>query len=241
MAALLRSLPRFFVPGCSAVPGETFEVPDQEYRKLHQVLRLSSGDEVAILPNDGTVLRGTLKGRTVLVSESHVLATETPHRLTLALGMPRPEKLEESVRMATELGAQRFVVFPAARTVVKWDESKWSAKLDRLRVIAQEACEVAFRSRLPEIARAKSLDEVLRDWPEAVVLSETEGLPRCLTPISADTTLVIGPEGGWAPQEVALIGNRAVTLGPRVLRVDTAVACATSIALAAGQFSPVAE
>ena len=75
------------------------------------------------------------------------------------------------------------------------------------------------------------LGAVLKQWPDAVVLSEVEGIPRHLTPAGDEMAVVIGPEGGWAPRELALIGDRGVTLGPRVLRVDTATAAAAALLL----------
>jgi|GEM_PF-56466 len=144
--------------------------------------------------------------------------------VTLALGLAKPEKIEESIRMATEIGVSAVRLFASDRSVTRWDEGKRDAKLVRLRRIAQEAAEVCFRTRLPEISFAKDLAQVLQD-PTAVLLSETEGLSQLFTPPPGPVTLVIGPEGGWSPREVALIGDRAVTLGPRVFRVDTAGAC----------------
>jgi 16S rRNA (uracil1498-N3)-methyltransferase len=230
-AVPLRALPRAFVAGLSDPLDEPFDLPAEEADKFRKVLRLASGAEVAVLPGDGRLVRCRLEGKGAVPIETLRPGTEPARRVTLALALPKPEKLEESVRMATELGAAGFVVFPSERSVVRWAPDKLGAKLDRLSRIAREAAEVAFRTRLPSIEALGSLAEVLARWPDAQVLSETEGLPRCLEP-RADTMLVVGPEGGWAPREVALIGDRAVTLGPRVLRVDTAVSAATAIALA---------
>jgi 16S rRNA (uracil1498-N3)-methyltransferase len=144
--------------------------------------------------------------------------------------MPKNDSLDESVRLGTEIGVHTFVVFPSDRTVVKWDEKKRQHRLRRLHAIAREAAEVSFRTRLPRIGFAHSLQEVLEANPQAQVFSEVEGTQKSLVR-SEETTLVIGPEGGWSPREVELIGDRAVTLGPRVLRVDTAVAAACSLTL----------
>lgn len=230
----LRSLPRFFVAGLDA-EAERFELPPEEWDKVHKVLRLSTGAELAVLPNNGEVWRCRLEGRSAVVQERCALATESSRFVTIAQALPRPEKMEEIVRMGSEIGVQRFLVFPSERTLVKWDDRKREDRLRRLRVIAREACEVAFRARLPEIEFRIGLQQILQEEPDAWVLSEFEDVTLSLTQrLEADppsATLVVGPEGGWTRREVALIADRATTLGPRVLRVDTAAVAASAIAL----------
>lgn len=227
----IRALPRAFILGLPDPLVEPFELPKEEFDKFHKVLRLGSGDQVAVLPNDGRLVRCELQGRGVAPLETVFPNTESPTRLTVALGLPRAETLEEAVRMATEMGAAAFLIFTAERSVVKWDRDKRQQKLSRLQKIAREAAEVCFRTRLPEMQWCDSLAEVLKSRPEALVLSEREGVAAPFAPTGSDVTIVIGPEGGWAPREVDLIGNRATTLGPRVLRVDSAVAAACALAL----------
>lgn len=226
----LRSLPRFFVPGAACSAGELLELPPAEVKKVRNVLRLGTGDLIAVLPDDGSLWVARVEGSAVRLESCHRPNTEPACQLTLALGLPRFEKLEESVRMATELGAAGFIVFPAARSVVKWEPAKLDAKLERLRAIAREAAEVAFRTRLPFVRTASGLAEVMRD-PETLVLSEFEDVARPVPVGMPKLTLAIGPEGGWSPSEVSIIGDRGLTLGPRVLRVDTAVSAACAAAL----------
>ena len=229
----LRSLPRLFLPGLD-LELERWELPPNELKKLRNVLRLQSGAQIAVLPGDGSILRCTLEGHDAVLLQSEGLAPRAPREVTLALGLPKPEKLDEVVRMATEMGVAKFVLFHSDRTVVKWTAEKFEQRLRRLRVISQEAAEVCFRGMLPEFETVKNLDAALKSHPQAVVLSEVEGVSvpaaDCLAGLEP-VTLVIGPEGGWSPREVALIGNRAATLGPLVMRVDTAAACACSLAL----------
>lgn len=115
---------------------------------------------------------------------------------------------------------------------MKWDEKKRADRLVRLRSIVRESAEQSFRAVLPTLAFAPSLSSLLDH--DSIVLSEVEGVQASLRDrIKGRTkaTLVIGPEGGWSPREVEVIGTRATSLGPRVLRVDTAAAAACAIAL----------
>ena len=139
--------------------------------------------------------------------------------------------MDEIVRACTEIGVARFILFPSERTVVRWDEKKKESRVARLETISREAAEVSFRTKLPTFELAKDLAEVLKREPEAIVLSEVEGISPRLEPKGDRATIVVGPEGGWAKRELALIGDRGVTLGPRVLRVDHAGIAAASILL----------
>jgi 16S rRNA (uracil1498-N3)-methyltransferase len=199
------------------------------------VLRLSTGDQVAVLPGDGRVIRCRLDGRTAAPLEVHLPETEPKRQVTLALALPKAGILDDVVRLCTEIGVAAFALFPSDRSVVRWEAAKLEPRLRRLAAIAREAAEVAFRTRLPAFAVHGSLAEVLAAHTEALVLSEGEDVAAHLSgrlpPSPAPVTLVIGPEGGWAPREVEQTGARAVTLGPRVLRVDTAAAAAVALAI----------
>jgi 16S rRNA (uracil1498-N3)-methyltransferase len=160
-------------------------------------------------------------------------STEPDLHLTIAQALPKGDKIDEIVRACTELGVAQFIFFPSERTVVRWDEKKTASRLHRLEVIAREAAEVCFRTKLPQMSLAPDLNAVLKEHPASIVLSEVEGLSPRLSRTSERMTVVVGPEGGWAPKELALIGDRGVTLGPRVLRVDHAAPAAAAILLLA--------
>lgn len=227
----LRSLPRLFV---EFDPEDVeFDLPKAEVDKLRKVLRLGPGAQIVCLPGDGRLFRCSFEGHSARVLDEEFVDTESTYHLILAQAVPKPEKLDEVIRMGTEIGVSAFVVFPSERTVARWDAAKWEHRLTRLKAIAREAAEVCFRTRLPQIAPAESLTEVLARYPDALVLSEQENVPvHLLDRLPPDrAALVIGPEGGWAPREVTLIGARAVTLGPRVLRVDTAASAAAALVL----------
>lgn len=225
----IRSLPRVFIPG--ADPEDSIEIPKDELDKLRKVLRLGPGAQIAVLPNDGRLIRCELEVKTARPLEVVRPDTEPALNLTLAQALPKGDKLDEIVRACTEIGVSRFLLFPSERTVVQWDAAKTQSRLHRLETIAREAAEVSFRTKLPVFELAKNLADVLKREPQSIVLSEVEGLSPGLKPIGGSMTIVVGPEGGWASREVDLIGDRGVSLGPRVLRVDHAGAAAAAILL----------
>lgn len=227
----VRGLPRCFILGLPDPAPEVFELPAEEKDKFRKVLRLATGDPIAVVTGDGRLLVCELDGISAVLKETLRPETEPKLRLTLGLGLPRPEKLEESIRMATEIGVSRFLIYPTDRSVVRWDESKRENRLKRLRTIVREAAEVSYRMHLPTVAFHSSLNKVLELCPDAYAMSEREvatlGVPEGVS----ELTLLIGPEGGWSPKEIELFKGREITMGPRVMRVDTAVAATAALAL----------
>lgn len=227
----IRSLPRVFVEGADA--SRPIPLPKAEIDKLRRVLRLAQGAHLAVLPGDGTLIRCELRGPEAHPIEQSAPDTESPRRLTIVQALPKGDRLDAIVRSCTEIGVAAFALFPSDRSVVKWDEAKLQGRLERYRTIAREAAEQSFRTRVPEIAYEPNLQSVLERYPDALVLSEMEGTATPLAWRGDGVAAVVGPEGGWTPRELALIGNRAVTLGPRVLRVDTAAIATASLLLLA--------
>lgn len=225
----LRSLPRLFVPGADA--SGPIELPQEEIDKLRKVLRLSPGAMIAVLPNDGSIIRCEFQARSAIPIDVHRPEVEAKLQLTIAQALPKGEKMDEIVRACTEIGVARFILFSSERTIVKWDEKKTADRLRRLQTIAREAAELSFRTVLPTLEWVSGLNDVLQKEPGATVLSEVEGLSRTLEASDGAMTIVVGPEGGWAPREIELIGDRGVSLGPRVLRVDHAAPAAAAILL----------
>jgi len=225
----LRALPRFFIPGADFAEGPV-ELSGDDWKKVHNVLRLSSGDQIAVLPNDGSIWRCTLQGHKAVPDEQAWPNTESDVSLTLCLAYLKADKLEDVIRRGTEIGVKTFVLFQGDRTVVKWDSGKISDKLKRWNSIAQEACELSYRTNLPQIIPLGSLSEVLTQYPASQILSESDQESR-LVQVAQEMVLVVGPEGGWSPREAEQIRDRGVTLGTRVLSADAAALSACAISL----------
>lgn len=232
-----RALPRVFLPGVDL--SDPFELPKAEFEKFHKVLRLGSGDPIAVLPNDGTLWECRLEGRQAVPVRCTRPDVEPEVRVTVAQALPKGDRIETVLRMGTEIGVVRFALFMANRSVVRWDAGKRQDRIRRLEAIVREAAEQSFRTRLPEIVWYDSLKYLLDQHPDAIVLSESEAPLPSLAQVwrqrrssgFREATLVVGPEGGWSPAEFATIGDRGVTMGPRVLRTDTAGPAAAALIL----------
>jgi 16S rRNA (uracil1498-N3)-methyltransferase len=137
---------------------------------------------------------------------------------------PKGDRLEWLVQKCTEVGVARLVLVDAERSVVRWDPDRAAKQLDRLRRIAAEAAMQSRRTWLPEVVGPRPAAEVL---PDAAV-AEPGGRPVA----ARDSCIAVGPEGGWSAAEVARAGDR-VSLGPNVLRVETAAVVAVTLMVAA--------
>src|SRR6185503_9284989 len=151
----LRALPRVFLPGADMT--EPFELPPGEADKLRKVLRLSTGDPFAVLPDDGSLWVCHLDGKKAIPQKQEWPDTEPTVKLSLAQALPKGDRLETVLRMGTEIGVARFILFPAERSIVKWEAQKLETKLRRLRTIVRESAEQSFRCFLPTIEVYDSL------------------------------------------------------------------------------------
>ncbi len=222
----IRAIPRLFIPGIEM--GSPFEIPRAEFDKLHNVLRLRSGAEIGVMPNDGTFWVCRLDGRTAVPEAKHEPQTEPTLAITIVQGLPKGDKIDDIVRSCTEIGISKFVLFPADRSVVRWEEKKLDDKMRRIHALAREAAETAFRMRIPTVEYVSNLGEALSKHKTILALSELETVSRPLVAPGTEFALVVGPEGGWSPREVEKLEPYAVTLGPRVLRTEHAGFAAAS-------------
>jgi 16S rRNA (uracil1498-N3)-methyltransferase len=157
--------------------------------------------------------------------------TESPLDLTLAQGIPRGDKLEAIIRMATELGVSRVVPLVTERTVVRVEPGPWAHRLARCRRVAREAAKQCGRAVVPEVDPPQRLAEWLAGATmPGLVLCLREGASAALVEVLPAgpldrVTAIIGPEGGLSDAEVARIaaaGAVVAGLGPRILRTETA-------------------
>jgi 16S rRNA (uracil1498-N3)-methyltransferase len=232
-----RSLPRLFVDEALA-EGAGVTV-DGNY--LAAVLRLGPGDKVKLF-DDRTgewlaeIVEAGKKRVTLQVGE-RLREREAVPDLWLLFAPVKRGRIDWLVEKATELGVARLLPVVTRRTIVE------RLNLERLRAHAVEAAEQCERTALPALDEPKKLDAVLKAWPDDRTLffaDEAGGEP--FRPAPGPAAILVGPEGGFTDEERAAIRAvaqaRPVSLGPRILRADTAALAAIALWMgAAGDWS----
>jgi 16S rRNA (uracil1498-N3)-methyltransferase len=224
---------------------ETVRLPDAEARHARRVLRLRPGDAVQLISRQGALFEAEM-----LQVDAEVFArilrrlpgTRAPVALTLYQGLPKFDKLEFIAQKAAELGAARLVPVRMARSVVKLDAAEMLKKRDRLDKIAREAMKQCGRSDPMEVAPPMGfLDAAEMFSREEIMLMpwEIAGGMRMGEVFGGfagarSIGILIGPEGGITPAEAqaaVAAGAKVVTLGPRILRAETAAVAAMAVAM----------
>ena len=207
-----------------------------------RVLRLGPGEKIHLFSGGEAYLAeiaDTAEGVTVRVLQP-VKSPEATLRVTLYQGVPKGDKMDYIVQKCTEAGVHRIVPVNMPRSVAKLGAED-GKKLARWNRIAREAAKQAFRPLTPEVApplAMKRLPAALAGHQLALVPWEDArdgSLRQLITPQITDLALVVGPEGGMSPEDVAPLlaaGAKAVTLGPRIFRTETAGLAAIVAAMA---------
>jgi 16S rRNA (uracil1498-N3)-methyltransferase len=217
---------------------------EEESHHVLEVLRFGPGDHVTVFDGEGGEARADLvavEGRRILLrigpaARSQPLACA----ITLAQAIPKGKHMDFIVQKATELGAARIAPLFSDRTVVQLDVKDAEKKRDRWREIAIEACKQCGQNRVPDIAVPVSPKAFLeKDEPSELMLiaslqPDARGIKTVLAehPPPRSVCVFVGPEGDFTPAEVALAkskGCRPITLGPIILRAETAALYCLSV------------
>jgi 16S rRNA (uracil1498-N3)-methyltransferase len=208
---------------------------------IMRVLRLRNGDALTVFDGTGGEFGARIEefrkeAVVVSVEEHRPFEKESPLSLTLAQGISRGERMDWIIQKATELGVSRIVPVFTKRSVVRLDEKQAVRKLQHWQAVAVAACEQCGRNRIPTLAAPVDFFDALGSDPSGstrLLLSPTGDLRiDDLRDVGAGITVLIGPEGGLEQfeQQAALsAGFKAVRLGPRVLRTETAAIAALTI------------
>ncbi|MCP5419274.1 MAG: 16S rRNA (uracil(1498)-N(3))-methyltransferase [Gammaproteobacteria bacterium] len=226
-------IPRFYV-SLPLASGERVILPDHAYNHGVRVLRLKPGMELTLFNGEGGEYRAVLdslerRQAVVCLGEYSDRDVESPLQLQLAQGISKGMAMDYALQKAVELGAGTLQPLWVERSVVNLQGERMDRRLEHWRGIVIGACEQCGRNILPRLLEPLPLSHWLRDPPTGMnlVLDPTaprQGLQTLPTPTGA-VTLLVGPEGGLAPEEIAQArhaGFIGVRLGPRVLRADTA-------------------
>jgi 16S rRNA (uracil1498-N3)-methyltransferase len=225
--------PRFYVDR-PFLADETLALPSTVARHV-QVLRLQPGDPLTLFNGQGGewTARVTQMGRSdvqVQLQEHHAVDRELPLQVTLAIGMPANERMDALIEKATELGVAAIQPLVCERSVLRLAGERAQKRLLHWQGVAVAASEQSGRTRVPRLDAVCALESWLAGLASAstdtrVVLSLGPAATAPSWPRAGALVCLSGPEGGLAPAEEAAArqcGFNPVSLGPRVLRADTA-------------------
>ena len=235
------SLPVHLVPSLAGVEvGSVVTVEGDEAHHAVAVRRLGLGESVVLTDGAGVSVVGAVASTgkrvfTVTVRSVSSIAAPTPS-VTVVQAIPKGERGELAVEVLTEIGVARIVPWAASRSVAVWKGERAEKSLARWRSTAREAAKQARRVWFPEVSPVMSTAQVaaLLSGCTAVVLHEEATAPLSSVPVDRDLVVVVGPEGGVAPDELAAFeaaGAVPVRLGAEVLRTSTAGVAAVSALL----------
>lgn len=249
---------RFFVAP-EQVGADTISIYDGDVNHIRNVLRMRVGDALSVSDGTGTEYHCRItaieKDAVLTTIEARMPScTELPVQLILFQGLPKSDKMEWIVQKAVELGVHAVVPVSTSRSIVKLDEKKAAKKRQRWQQIAESGAKQSGRARIPEVrdvmrfrdalAYAETLDAVLIPYEKAENIAETRALIEALKTEQEEKAhtggadapfsigIFIGPEGGFAEEEIALAEKapaRPITLGKRILRTETAGLAVLSI------------
>lgn len=221
--------------------GASFTLPPTAHQHLVVVLHRSRGDSITLFNGRGgeygaTIEKVARREVSVRVHEFREICRESPVTVTLAQAVSKGERMDYTIQKAVELGIAGIQPLITDHVVVRLSEERWQRKQEHWQNVAISACEQSGRTRVPKVAPVRDL----RDWLAAL---PAPALKLALTPggtasaaglkyTGQPVVLLAGPEGGFSETELKLAGRAGFTglsLGPRVLRTETAGMVALSV------------
>ena len=229
-------MPRFFInkDASAPAPGDLFEITGDDARHISSSLRMKEGEKLILCDGAGTdclcaveSVGPTVAVRVISLSES---AGEPPYRAAVYQALVKGDKFDSVVQKSVECGAASVTPFLSSRCVSRPDERSAGKKAERWRKIAAEAAMQCGRGAIPGVGDAIPFSEAIKAAVEAdIPLFCYEGGGEPLREVlrgerPGTVSVVIGPEGGFSPEEAAeaaAAGMKTVSLGARILRTET--------------------
>jgi 16S rRNA (uracil1498-N3)-methyltransferase len=219
--------------------GTSFALEKDDAHHLFTVMRAQAGDKLHVVFSDQTLALAEVNGdqATLTLLETLTKTVELPLDVTIAVGLPKADKLEFIAQKAVELGAHEILAFPAKWSVTKFDAKKAQKKQARLQKIAKSAAEQSKRLCIPEVKILDNLktlteqfgrfDQILIAYEESAKVGETAAFSQQLSEVTTGQKILVifGPEGGISPEEIetfTALGAVKIGLGPRIMRAETA-------------------
>lgn len=234
-------MPRFFI---DSVPGDSAVITDEDAAHISRSLRMKEGERLVLCDGRGTDyfcrIQEFVNGNVhVTVENSERSKSEPEMRITLFQGLPKGDKMDFIVQKAVELGVHEIVPVLTARCVARPDAGAAKKKCERWQKIAHEAAKQSGRGVIPAVHAVCSLQEAAQKAKEletSLVFYEGGGgrIAEHIHEGMQSAAIFIGPEGGFEEAEVEYLSghdSKRATLGPRILRTETAPIAAISVIL----------
>lgn len=223
------------------------KITGDDVKHILKVLRLQEAQEIEICDKEGMDYRAfidKIENREIVASikEKHPSKGESNIDITLYQGLPKSNKMELIIQKCTELGVNRIVPINSKRTISKiQDKKSEDKKLDRWQRIAYESSKQSKRGRIPVIEKIMEFPSVIEDFKNnqlnlvAYENEKTRGIKDVLEKQDSNIKkigIIVGPEGGLEEKEIELLKENSVvsvSLGPRILRTETAGFVLTTI------------
>lgn len=221
------------------------ELSEAASHHVNKVLRMTAGQKLIIFSEenqefDAVITSIDKKKVFVSIVDAKSISRESPCSIQLIQAISKGDRMEWVIQKAVELGVFSITPLLTARTVVKLDKCRMEKKLAQWRAIAVAACEQSGRNQLPKINAMLTLDEYLKASPledqlpliKFVLDPEASKSWRDYSVNKESITLLVGPEGGFSKEEMENIfaaGFNSLSLGPRILRTETAAIASLSI------------
>ncbi|MCT4661553.1 MAG: 16S rRNA (uracil(1498)-N(3))-methyltransferase [Tissierellales bacterium] len=229
---------KFFVSS-DQIDGQKIFLEEESYKHMIQVLRMEIGDEMWISDGESMEYFCSIESidideKTLIlaISETREFSVESPLDICLCQGLPKSDKMDMIVQKNTELGINTIIPLAMERSIVKLDAKKSAKKCDRWQKIAQEAAKQSKRNKIPTIESVRKLPELLKTIEDGIILvpyedEKKQTLKETLKSLDRNKKIyiVIGPEGGFEESEIDMLRNhgaKILSLGPRILRTETA-------------------
>lgn len=229
-------MPRFYLAD-ALQPGQNISLPENVIRHL-QVLRVREGEEITLFNGNGhsypTRLLSLAKRQAVAeVLSEQTVDNESPLAISLIQAVSSGERMDFTLQKSVEMGVTEIFPVTSARSIVKLSGERAEKRQERWQEIVIAACEQCGRNRIPTVHPLLPLSQRLQQLPQSNVrllmgLHHPTSL-KAIQPAPQRITLMIGPEGGWSPEEEAAAfqtGFQSILLGKRVLRTETAALAA---------------
>lgn len=237
---------RFFV-STGQIGNGNIHITGSDVKHITKVLRLRTGDKLTAVDGQGTEYEAQITESNVTEIICQIVAQkevnrEAPLKVTLVQGLPKGDKMELIIQKCTEIGVAEIIPVATERAVVQLDAAKAVKRRERWQRVAEEAAKQAGRTVVPVVKDVTTLADVMAGISaEALAIMPWEaetslGLKEILSQYASkqEVYIFIGPEGGFAQAEVELArrhGLHIVTMGPRIMRTETAGMVALTMVL----------